>query len=64
MRYYSTPYADMASVKDGDDKDYDTYHKIISEILNLCTDGCTEQNIMEQTSKIWLSQLVLDPLCV
>ena len=34
----------MTSVKDGDDKDYDTYHKIISEILNLCTDGCTEQN--------------------
>ena len=49
MRYYSTSYADMTSLKDGDDKDYDTYHKIISEILNLCTDGCTEQNIMEQT---------------
>lgn len=27
----------------------DIHNKIISEILNLCTDGCTEQNIMEQT---------------
>jgi predicted transcriptional regulator len=39
----------MTSTKDGDGEDYDAHHKIISEILNLCTDGCTEQNIMEQT---------------
>ena len=38
------PYADMTSVKDDD-----IHHKIITEILKLCTDGCTEQNIMEQT---------------
>jgi predicted transcriptional regulator len=33
----------MTSVRD------DVHHKIITEILKLCTDGCTEQNIMEQT---------------
>jgi predicted transcriptional regulator len=34
----------MTSVRDDD-----VHHKIITEILKLCTDGCTEQNIMEQT---------------
>ena len=29
--------------------DDDVHHKIITEILKLCTDGCTEQNIMEKT---------------
>lgn len=28
----------------------DIHDKIIAEILQICTDGCTEQNIMEQTS--------------
>ena len=27
----------------------DIHHKIIIEILKICTDGCTGQNIMEQT---------------
>jgi predicted transcriptional regulator len=27
----------------------DLHNKIISEILKICTDGCTEQSIMEQT---------------
>ena len=27
----------------------DLHNKIISEILKICTDGCTEQNIIEQT---------------
>jgi hypothetical protein len=27
----------------------DIHNKIIAEILNLRTDGCTEHNIMEQT---------------
>jgi len=27
----------------------DIYNKIISEILKTCTDGCTEQIIIEQT---------------
>ena len=35
----------MRSVKDDDD----IHHKIITEILKICTDGCTEQNIIEQT---------------
>lgn len=35
----------MTSIEDDDD----IYHKIITEILKLCTDGCTEQNIMEKT---------------
>ncbi|HYZ50179.1 MAG TPA: winged helix-turn-helix domain-containing protein [Nitrososphaeraceae archaeon] len=35
----------MTSVKDDDE---DIHHKIITEILNICTDGCTEQKIMEQ----------------
>jgi predicted transcriptional regulator len=41
----------MTSVKDGDgeDDDDDIHHKVITEILKLCTDGCTEQNIMEHT---------------
>jgi predicted transcriptional regulator len=26
----------------------DIHNKIISEILKICTDGCTEQNIIEQ----------------
>jgi predicted transcriptional regulator len=29
--------------------DDDVHHKIITEILKLCTDGCTEQKIMEKT---------------
>ena len=40
----------MASPQDRKGKeDDDIYHKIITEILKICTDGCTEQNIMEQT---------------
>jgi predicted transcriptional regulator len=35
----------MTSVKDDAE---DIHHKIITEILNICTDGCTEQKIMEQ----------------
>lgn len=35
----------MTSIEDDDD----IYHKIITEILKQCTDGCTEQNIMEKT---------------
>jgi predicted transcriptional regulator len=35
----------MTSIEDDDD----IYHKIITEILKLCTDGCTKQNIMEKT---------------
>jgi predicted transcriptional regulator len=31
----------------GDDGD-DLHNKIIAEILKICTDGCTEQKIMEQ----------------
>lgn len=27
----------------------DLHNKIIVEILKICTDGCTEQSIMEQT---------------
>jgi predicted transcriptional regulator len=27
----------------------DLHNKIIAEILKICTDGCTEQSIMEQT---------------
>lgn len=38
--------ADMTSV---DDDDEDIEHEVITEILKICTDGCTEQNIMEQT---------------
>jgi predicted transcriptional regulator len=49
MTCYYTPYADMTSVKDDGEDDNDIHHKIITEILKLCTDGCTEQNIMEQT---------------
>ena len=26
---------------------YDIHNKIIAEMLNLCTDGCTEQNIID-----------------
>ncbi len=37
---------DMTSVEDDGE---DIHHKIITEILNICTDGCTEQKIMEQT---------------
>jgi predicted transcriptional regulator len=39
----------MTSVEGGERKDDDIHHKIITEILKICTDGCTEQNIMEQT---------------
>ncbi|HJT46822.1 MAG TPA: winged helix-turn-helix domain-containing protein [Nitrososphaeraceae archaeon] len=35
----------MTSVKDDAE---DIHHKIITGILNICTDGCTEQKIMEQ----------------
>ena len=42
MREY-IPSIDMTSIED------DIYHKIITEILKICTDGCTEQNIMQQT---------------
>ena len=35
----------MTSAKDDDD----IHHKLTTEILKLCTDGCTEQKIMEQT---------------
>jgi predicted transcriptional regulator len=34
----------MTSIEDGD-----VHNKIIAEILKVCTDGCTEQKIMEQT---------------
>ena len=27
----------------------DLHNKIIADILKICTDGCTEQSIMEQT---------------
>jgi predicted transcriptional regulator len=30
-------------------KEEDIHNKIIAEILKICTDGCTEQNIIEQT---------------
>ena len=30
-------------------EDDDIHNKIIAEILKACTDGCTEQNIIEQT---------------
>ena len=36
----------MTSAKDDDDN---IHNKIIAEILKTCTDGCTEQNIIEQT---------------
>jgi predicted transcriptional regulator len=36
----------MTSVEDNGE---DIHHKIITEILKICTDGCTEQEIMEQT---------------
>ena len=36
----------MTSIEDGND----IHNKIIAEILKLCTDGCTEQKIMEQTN--------------
>jgi predicted transcriptional regulator len=36
----------MTSIEHGDD----IHNKIIAEILKLCTDGCTEQKIMEQTN--------------
>ena len=40
----------MASPQDRKGKeDDDIHHNIITEILKICTDGCTEQNIMEQT---------------
>ena len=38
--------ADMTSVDhDGEDIEHD----VIAEILKICTDGCTEQKIMEHT---------------
>ena len=41
---------DMASPQDRKGKeDDDIHHKIITEIPKICTDGCTEQNRMEQT---------------
>ena len=41
---------DMASPQDRKGKeDDDIHHKIITEIPKICTDGCTEQNIMEHT---------------
>ena len=40
----------MASPQDSKGKeDDDIHHKIITEILKICTEGCTKQNIMEQT---------------
>jgi predicted transcriptional regulator len=39
----------MTSAQDRKGEDDDIHHKIITEILKICTDGCTEQNIMEQT---------------
>ena len=40
----------MASPQDRKGKeDDDIHHKIITEILKICKDGCTEQNRMEQT---------------
>ena len=38
--------ADMTSV---DDDGEDIEHDVIAEILKICTDGCTEQKIMEHT---------------
>ena len=35
----------MTSIEEDDD----IRNKIIAEILKTCTDGCTEQNIIEQT---------------
>jgi predicted transcriptional regulator len=40
-------FADMTSVEDDDGKNIE--HKIIMETLKICTDGCTEQKIMEHT---------------
>jgi predicted transcriptional regulator len=37
----------MAAMED--DHGDDLHKKIIAEILKICTDGCTEQKIMEQT---------------
>ena len=37
---------DMTSVDDGREN---IEHEIITEILKICTDGCTEQTIMEHT---------------
>jgi predicted transcriptional regulator len=37
----------MAAMED--DHGDDLHNKIIAEILKICTDGCTEQKIMEQT---------------
>ena len=39
--------ADMASVDDDDGEDIE--HEVITDILKICTDGCTEQKIMEHT---------------
>jgi predicted transcriptional regulator len=39
-----TSSTDMTSIENGD-----VHNKIIAEILKVCTDGCTEQKIMEQT---------------
>jgi predicted transcriptional regulator len=36
----------MTSLEDDGD---DVHNKIIGEILKICTDGCTEQRIIEQT---------------
>jgi hypothetical protein len=38
--------ADMTSV---DDDGEDIEHDVIAAILKICTDGCTEQKIMEHT---------------
>ena len=46
MSVQAYTFRDMTSVEDDGE---DIYHKIITEILNICTDGCTEQKIMEQT---------------
>ena len=39
----------MTSPQDNNGKEDDIHHKIITEILKICTDGCTKQNIMGQT---------------
>jgi len=39
----------MTSTEDDDGGADDVYNRIIAEILKICTDGCTEEKIIEQT---------------
>ena len=39
----------MTSTEDDDGGADDVHNRIIAEILKICTDGCTEEKIIEQT---------------